>query len=165
MDFQQNFFDCAISLHTIYHIPAELQQQAVEKLISTVKSGCPVIIIYGNPWSLEQLFLFGPNRVFRNLFKGRLGMSLAQEKSEHAEVRRGDLYYHVNRLSWWSQFSSTCDVSIYPWRTFGAAVQKIFFPANALGALMFRVLFVLEDLFPFFFRQFASYPMIVLIKK
>ena len=165
MDFQEDFFDCAISLHTIYHIPCELQSLAVERLISTVKPGCPVIIIYGNPWSLEQLLLFGPNRIVRNLFNGRLGRSLGQVKSGHAEVKSGDLYYHVNKLSWWRQFSSTCDISIFPWRTFGATVQKIFFPANSLGAFMFRVLFRLEDLLPFCFKHIAAYPMIVLVKR
>ena len=165
MDFQRNFFDCAISLHTIYHIPSELQYLAVEKLISSVKPGCPVVIVYGNPWSLEQLFLFGPNRIFRNLFKGKLGFSLGKVKSEHNELKFGDLYRHVNKLSWWRQFSSVANVNIYPWRTFGAPVQKILFPNNSLGVFMFNILYRLEDLLPFLFRYIAAYPMIVLVKK
>jgi len=114
---------------------------------------------------LEQLLLFRPNKIIRNLFNGRLGRSLSQVKSGHAEVKSGDLYYHANRLSWWQQFSSTCDVRIFPWRTFGAAVQKIFCPSNSFGAFMFRVLFRLEDRLPFFFKNIAAYPMIVLVKR
>ena len=47
--FKNNFFDCIISLHTIYHIPKYYQAKVVRKLIAISKKNCPIIIVYSNP--------------------------------------------------------------------------------------------------------------------
>jgi len=39
MDFENNFFDCTISLHTIYHIDKDKQENAVRKLLAVTKPG------------------------------------------------------------------------------------------------------------------------------
>ena len=46
---QENFFDCALSIHTIYHIDKDKQEIAVRKLLHVTKPGKPVIIVYSNP--------------------------------------------------------------------------------------------------------------------
>ena len=46
---EENFFDCAISLHTIFHIDKEKQEEAVRKLIYVTKPGQPIIVVYSNP--------------------------------------------------------------------------------------------------------------------
>ena len=46
---EENFFDCSISLHTIYHIDKDKQEEAVRKLIYVTKSGQPIIVVYSNP--------------------------------------------------------------------------------------------------------------------
>ena len=46
---EETFFDCAVSLHTIYHIDKDKQEEAVRKLIYVTKPGKPVIIVYSNP--------------------------------------------------------------------------------------------------------------------
>jgi len=48
----ENFFDCTISLHTIYHIDKDRQEEAVRKLLHVTKPGKPVIVVYGNPNTL-----------------------------------------------------------------------------------------------------------------
>ena len=45
LPFEENFFDCAISLHTIYHVAKEKQEEAVRKLIRITKLGQPISII------------------------------------------------------------------------------------------------------------------------
>ena len=46
---EENFFDCSISLHTIYHIDKDRQEEAVRKLLYVTKPGKPIIIVYSNP--------------------------------------------------------------------------------------------------------------------
>ena len=46
---REDFFDCCISLHTIYHIHRDRQEAAVRKLLRVTKPGHPVIIVYRNP--------------------------------------------------------------------------------------------------------------------
>ena len=45
----EDFFDCSISLHTIYHMGKDRQEEAVRKLLYVTKVGKPVIILYSNP--------------------------------------------------------------------------------------------------------------------
>ena len=56
INFKKNYFDCVLSLHTIYHIDKKLQFKAVNKLLNISKKKHPVIIIYSNPDTLLSKF-------------------------------------------------------------------------------------------------------------
>ena len=64
-NFEKDFFDCCISLHTIYHIRKERQEEAVRKLISVTKPGRKVIIVYSNPFALDSIL----SRIYKRVFK------------------------------------------------------------------------------------------------
>jgi ubiquinone/menaquinone biosynthesis C-methylase UbiE len=165
LNLKDDFFDCAVSLHTIYHIDKHKQEEAVRKLIRIVKKGQPVIVIYSNP----NAFYSNPNSVLRRLVKaykvvrGFGGHRVANVTSV-IQVEP-DLYFYRYELNWWQQFEDIANVKILPWRTFGTEIQKKFFPNNLIGKLMFKILFYIEDLFPQCFTKFGVYPMIVMIKK
>lgn len=150
LPFEDDFFDCAVSLHTIYHMDADLQEVAVRKLIRITKPGNPVIIIYSNPNSIISAFLRRIRGILRN------ANILKKDR---------DLYFNAFPVDWWSRFSDVADVKVLPWRSFTARQQKILLPDNGFGKWMFRVLFRLEELFPKFFSRNFTYPMIVLTKK
>ena len=57
---QDDFFDCSVSLHTIYHIDRDKQEEeAVRKLLSVTKPGRPVVIVYSNPDAFRLLKRLG----------------------------------------------------------------------------------------------------------
>ena len=158
IDLSDNFFDCAISLHTIYHIDKDKQEEAVRKLVRIVKKGKPVVIVYSNPNS----FYSNPNSFLRKLvkmIKRLLQYPVMVQSSEQ------NLYFYRHDLFWWERFHDEVDVKILPWRTFGTEMQKRIFPDNYVGKIMFKVLFFLEDLLPKFFIKVGVYPMIILTKK
>jgi ubiquinone/menaquinone biosynthesis C-methylase UbiE len=154
----ENFFDCSISLHTIYHIDKDRQEEAVRKLIRVTKPGKPVIIVYSNPnsiiSSLASLFRV-PGGVKRFL-KKRVKTTKKEESS--------GLYFHAHPLEWWDRFNDMAGVKILPWRSFGSDVQKKLIPDNRIGEIIFQVLFDLEERYPNFFARHFQYPMIVLTK-
>ena len=53
--FESSGFDAAISLHTLYHVDITKQHDFVEKLIKYVRPQGSVIIVYSNPFSLQQI--------------------------------------------------------------------------------------------------------------
>ena len=57
LNIPSNSFDCIISLHTIYHIDQKDQEHAVDKMLDLVKNNKPIIIVYSNPYSLEEFNL------------------------------------------------------------------------------------------------------------
>jgi ubiquinone/menaquinone biosynthesis C-methylase UbiE len=155
IQFEENYFDCAISLHTIYHIDKDKQDEVVRKLIAVTKPGKPVIIVYSNPRTLIRcaasplLFLKNAGKLFRRRAKGN----------------EPDLYFFAHPIKWWKRFQDVADIQIVPWRSFASNHQKAFIPNNRFGKRMFDFLFNMEEQFPNFFVKHFQYPMIILKKK
>ena len=143
IEFKENFFDCVVSLHTVYHIPKKKQKKAVIKLIKITKKNKPVIIVYSNPKTLIS-------RIKNIFFKNK---------------KKQKIYFFCHPIDWWRQFSNIADVKITNWRAFSSQHQKILFPDNFIGEIMFKILFFLEDIFENFFSKNFQYPIIILKKK
>jgi len=152
---ESDFFDCSVSLHTIYHIDKDRQEEAVRKLIHVTKPGKPVIVVYSNPITLVALI--------GSLFPFRLLKNCQDHNSNKDEST--SLYFHAHSVEWWSRFSDIADVNILPWRSFAANIQKRLIPNNKLGKTMLDMLFTLEERFPKFFVKYFQYSMIILKKR
>jgi ubiquinone/menaquinone biosynthesis C-methylase UbiE len=172
---EENFFDCAISLHTIYHIDREKQEEAVRKLLYVTKPGKPVIIVYGNP---NTLMVSLPFRLFKKIkifflklltFPFRVlrwgYRYLRKSTPEGVKEESFDLYYYLHPLEWWNRFDEKAVIKILPWRSLGSDDQKRLIPNNKIGKKMLDILFKLEDRYPVFFVNHFQYPMIILTKK
>ena len=133
-------FDCAVSLHTIYHIAADRQEDAVRKLLR-VTSG-PVVIVYSNP----------------NAILSRL------KRIVSGKAPAADLYFHAHPSSWWERFRDVADVRVYPWRSFAANEMRLI-PSGFIGKLALKALFYAEEVAPRFFAENFRYNMIVLQKR
>lgn len=141
--FIKNYFDCILSLHTIYHIHKSNQKKAIKKLLSISKKGAPIIIVYSNPNTLISRI--------KNIFY-------------KTKKNKKNLYFFCHPISWWSQFKNDADVKLYPWRSFASSHQKILFPNNYFGKKMLQFIYYLEDNFQNFFVKNFQYYVIVLKK-
>jgi ubiquinone/menaquinone biosynthesis C-methylase UbiE len=141
--FKENFFDCTISLHTIYHINKKLQKKTILKMLKSAKKNSNIIIVYSNPNTLI------------NRFKKILNYKKKKQK----------IYFYCHENKWWDQFSQLADVKIKPWRSFASQHQKILIPNNKAGSVIFDLLFYFENKFPNFFVKYFQYCLIVLRKK
>jgi len=156
LDLEENLFDCAISLHTIYHMDKDMQEEAIRKLITVTKPGQPVIVVYRNPNTLIRYFV-SPLRKLKQLAKNLNGNTEADEEYT--------LYAFAHPISWWDRFRDEAEVTILPWRSFFAPHQRILIPNNQLGKKILDLLYNLEEKFSNFFVKHFQYPMIVLKKK
>ena len=158
---EEDFFDCTVSLHTIYHIDKDKQEEAVRKLIKVTKPGKPVIIVYSNPNTfISSLRSSLPLRAFRR------ARNLLKKTERNMQKEQGvSLYFHPHSIEWWDRFSDIAHLQVLPWRSFGSDIQKRLIPNNKVGGLMFNLLFNLEERFPGFFVKHFQYPMIILTKR
>lgn len=152
-DFDSDFFDCTISLHTVYHMDREQQESAVRKLVDVTKPSAPVIVIYSNPRAFPMVLV----RPFKSFWRRTM--------RKPAQAPESGLYFYAHSIGWWKRFDDIADVKVYPWRSFSTSVQRRLFPGNGIGRKMFKVLFWLEERFPRLAARFGQYPMIVLTKK
>lgn len=141
--FKDNFFDCTLSMHTIYHMNKDLQEEAVRKLLKVTKPNKPVIIVYSNPYPLIK-------KIYSIFIKPKKNKSL---------------YFYCHPLDWWKRFENTAKIDFYCWRSFSSQHQKILFPNNFIGNLLFKITFYLENKFISFFSKNFQYPLIILKKK
>jgi SAM-dependent methyltransferase len=173
-ELEDNFFDCSLSLLTIFNIHKDEQEAAVRKLIRVTKPGKPVIIVYLNPHSITTALASSwPARIFQRikepllrakaLRKGR--KRLARNRERETKQAGSLLYFHRHPIEWWSRFSDVATVAILPWASLNTLTQKAVIPDNRLGAKMLDFLFVLEEWYPQLFGRYAEYPLIVLTKK
>jgi SAM-dependent methyltransferase len=158
--FDDHFFDCAISLHTIYHMDKDRQEEAVRELVRVTRPGKPVIIVYSNPRSLTRFahpLLRLPRALpkLRRILKGE-ARSVPSEPS---------IYFYRHPIDWWTRFEDVAHVRMYPWRSLMTEFQKLMIPDNRLGTTLLAWLMSAEDRFPDFFVKHLDYPMIVLTKR
>jgi len=156
---EDNFFDCTVSLLTIFNIDKNKQEEAVRKLIRVTKPGKPVIIVYRNPNTIIS-FLRLPIRVLRRAKTAFTKWNRMPRREEGST-----LYYYVHAIEWWNRFNDIATVKMLPWRSFDSNLQKALIPNNKLGSKMFDLLFALEGRFPMFFVKHFEYCMIVLTKR
>ena len=142
--FKKNYFDCSISLHTIYHIHKDNQKKAVIKLLNITKEKCPIIIVYSNP------------NTAINKFKKIIN---------YKNTKKQKIYFFCHSKKWWNQFNSVADIKFYAWRSFSAKHQKMIFPNNIIGRFMFKMIFYCEKKFNDFFVNNFQYYTVVLKKK
>lgn len=153
---EKNFFDCTVSLHTIYHIDKDKQEEAVRKLLYVTKPDKSVIIIYSNPKTL-MYYVLSPLKILRNI------KNLFLKKKR--EAQDAELYFYAHPLGWWKRFQDVAEITILPWRSFPSQHQKLLIRGERIGKVIFRILFEMEDRFPKFFVKYFQYPMIILRKR
>jgi SAM-dependent methyltransferase len=144
LPFPSDTFDAVVSLHTIYHIDADRQEQAVRELIRVLAPGAAAVVVYANP---ERLV-------------ARLKGLVRRQPSPDP----GPIYFFAHPLWWWQRFADEADVKIVPWRSLNANESRKLIPDSALGARIFRALLSFERTFPRFAAWAGCYPMIVLTK-
>jgi ubiquinone/menaquinone biosynthesis C-methylase UbiE len=146
LPFPADHFDAAVSLHTIYHIDRERQEDAVRELIRVLQPGASAAVVYANP-----------NRLVARL------MRLAGRRRD-PDPDAGPIYFFAYPLSWWQRFSDGAAVEIVPWRSLNANESRRLIPDNAVGAGIFRAVLAFERAVPSWATWAGCYPMIVLTK-
>ena len=144
LPFPADHFDAAVSLHTIYHIESDRQEDAVRELIRVLKLGARAVVVYSNP--------------------DRLAARLKRLARRRPSPDSGPIYFFAHPLSWWRRFSDEAAIEIVPWRLLNANESRRLIPDNALGVEMFRALLAFERTFPRLATWSGCYPMIVLTK-
>jgi ubiquinone/menaquinone biosynthesis C-methylase UbiE/uncharacterized protein YbaR (Trm112 family) len=167
--------DAFVSLHTIYHVPAEKQAAAFNELERVLKNGSTGVVVYS--WGdhcLTMGFLTTVYSALRRLLRIVLpaffvdwlrggGVSRKQTQVNTATANKGpQLYYHPRDYNWFQrEIASRADWDIRVWRSVSLQFLRQYVHAKLLGRTLLSILFRIEDTFPHLFGRFGQYPMMV----
>jgi ubiquinone/menaquinone biosynthesis C-methylase UbiE len=160
---EPDFFDCTLSILTIFNIHKDKQEDAVRKLIEVTKPGRPIIIVYRNPKSAAFSVRKGLRRRYRAL--GKTCKRFLKRREKPARGEEQSLYYDQHPIAWWDRFSDAADIQIMTWAYLSPYMQKALIPDNALGRKLLEMIFWAEERFPHRLGKRCAYPIIILTKK
>lgn len=167
LPFRSSAIDAVVSLHTIYHVKADQQKQAIFELYRVLKSPGAALIVY--TWSdpmLMKLFLY-PARKLRQLasfMRANLGRGVSQPAG-HQQQEKESLYSHTFDLRWFQQEIATkAPLKLAVWRSLSVEFMKSYIHGRTAGRLILGIFFRLEQRWPAFFGRHGNYPMFVITK-
>lgn len=160
LPFKENSLDGAISLHTIYHVPAARQEIAFAEIYRVLRPGARAVVVYswGKNSLLMKLFLFP-----RNLLKFVLKPinNLLRPKSQTALP----LYFHTHNHRWFEKhLRPRFPYEIFVWRSVSVPFLRTFIHKRLVGKKLLSWLYRLEEKYPCFFGKIGQYPLIVFDK-
>jgi ubiquinone/menaquinone biosynthesis C-methylase UbiE len=162
LPFQDGAVDAAISLHTIYHVPADEQSQAFREVARVLQAGGRAAVVY--VWKMRWIrAAMLPARILQ--FPLRLGRKLFHAVRPTASPpKRPRLHFHAHPYRWFVDQDWPFAYEIRSWRSVTAALTKCYFHPWLLGRAAFRLLYRAEDAFPRAFGRFGAYPLILIDK-
>lgn len=174
--------DGFVSLHTIYHVPAEKQIAAFRQLERVLMNDRTGVVVYTwGPHCLTMELLtakfplaYALQRFLRSALPAFLVGWLKRASGAHTPAGTAGhpsvdsttngprLYFHPHDYAWFQRnIASRADWDILVWRSVSVPFLKRYVHAGRLGGPLLSALFRIENAFPGCFGRFGQYPLMV----
>jgi SAM-dependent methyltransferase len=152
--------DAAISLHTIYHLPAKEQAAAIDELERVTRPGGRIIVVYTWPSPALMQILFRARGM-----AGKVWHLFRRPVPPGKTMPMPPLFFCPQDHAWFVRDVATRRrVTLLTWSAVSAAFHSRFVSEGWWGRATLAVVSRLEDWFPWFCGRFGQYPMFVLDK-
>jgi ubiquinone/menaquinone biosynthesis C-methylase UbiE/uncharacterized protein YbaR (Trm112 family) len=153
--------DGAVSLHTLFHVPADQQVQAFREFQRVLRPGAAGVVVYSwgpHCWAMRlALAPFKlckrPEQWLRRLVKRLRGKSAAPSAP--------GLYFHAHRRRWFREQLGDLELEFAVWRSLSVPFMRKFIRPWLFGRMLLRAAFHLEERFPRAAARWGFYPLIV----
>jgi SAM-dependent methyltransferase/uncharacterized protein YbaR (Trm112 family) len=166
LPFVNGVMDAAISLHTLYHIPADAQAGTVNEFLRTVKNGGKLVLVYC--WGNDSLVWHLTRRLDRVRFRLRKLLSLNRATSSNDQLPNTmpPFYMHCAPYKWFRQqkWDAPYTLSIWTWASVDALFLQRYIRSGWLGWLTLKLIVWFENHFVRLAGRIGSYPMMVFDK-
>lgn len=171
LPFASDVMDGAVSLHTIYHVPAGEQKKALSEFQRVLAPGTQGVVVYSFARSSGFLKLLMVPATIYSKSRTAAGNVLRALKlrpalpAEDLQKEAGRLYFHSHPLRWFEQqIKPLVDYRLYSWRSVTVNFTRSSIRAKLGGKFFLALLYRLEDRFPGWFGKHGAYPMFVIRK-
>jgi len=152
---QDNRLDAIVSLHTLYHVPANQQEQAYSELYRTLKPQGTAVVVYS--WGNHSCFMKCATLPIRALN----WLKRSFRKNQHDE-----LYFYAHNYHWFSQLiKKRYQVNLFSWRSVNVPFLRCYIHRYLAGKSILNGIYYLENRFPSLMGRIGAYPLFVCQKK
>jgi ubiquinone/menaquinone biosynthesis C-methylase UbiE len=161
MPLSDNSVDAAISLHTLYHVPADEQEAALREIWRVLKPKARAVIVYNWGQHSALMKLASPDsRINR-----RIARLLRRNEPQQPPAPAVNLYFHPHQYAWFKRtLSRLGPFKLACWRTMSVDAQRAYIHDWLYGKQILRIIGWLEESFPWIFGRLGQYPMFVFRK-
>lgn len=151
---KNNAVDAVISLHTLYHVPAEQQKKGFAELYRVLKPEGKSVIVYS--WGVRSILmtlLMLPFKLASYCRRKWLGL-------------KAPLYFYTHSYRWFrEEIQSQYNMKLFCWRSVNVPFLKIFIHPLLGGKWFLKMILWLEEKFPTTMGRIGAYPLFVSEKK
>jgi SAM-dependent methyltransferase len=159
MPLQDQSVDDVISLHTLYHVPADRQITALKEIYRILKPDATGIVIYS--WGKHSLLMRGALLPVRLLERMRL---LPERNNGLLNMNEPQLYFHTHNSRFLNDRTVDFEIDIVVWSSINSGFTKTYISDGRAGRLLLKIIGKLEDYFPHASGRFGAYPLFVIKK-
>ena len=166
LPFRSESMDGCVSLHTIYHVPADEQGDAFLELYRVLKPGMSGVVVYARGEHQGWLALLRLPYLMVKVFKKVLAKVRISRPQTGigAEGTRG-LYFHSHSNRWLEvHLKPFIDYQIAVWRFFDPLLLKMYIHPFLFGKKILDIIYDLEEKWPEFMGKAGAHPMFILRK-
>jgi hypothetical protein len=170
LPFVDRSMDGLVSLHTIYHVPADEQRNAFTELFRVLGAGKSGVVVYHHHNGLLARVVMAPVPILQ-----KLKNALKPKRPSNAPPAAGGggvatgttpppswPYSFAHPRAWFTSQSWQFPLEFRVWRTFGVPEMLTWIRPALLGRSVLAVLYQLENLFPRLLGRLGEYPMLVI---
>lgn len=158
LPFRSDVFDAVVSLHTIYHVPAERQRRAMDELYRVLAPGGRGVVVYSwGPHSLFMRLARLPGRLLRAPLK-----RLRRAEAPPVAIDEPTLYFEPQPYAWFEPQRRRYRLGV--WRSVDVAFTRSFIHGSLAGGPLLRAIFALERRFPGVAGRHGAYPLFIMEK-
>jgi len=159
LPFRDDTFEGAVSLHTIYHVPAAQQAGSFLEFFRVVRPGTAGVVVYSWGKHAPLMFLFDalPHKI-ASIWRGL-------RRAAGTAAREPGLYFAPQSPAWFRrEVAARIPAEITVWRSLSPFFQQHFVPQNRFGEWFLDRVYALEERWPKAFGRWGNYPLLVLRK-
>ena len=163
MPLRDESVDAVISLHTLYHVPADEQETALRELYRVLKPGARAVVVYS--WGPHSMLmrLLSPHRGLNRRIAALLTRTHASPPASPAPSMK--LYAHFHPYSWFQRALRILGShKLACWRSVDVEFQRAYIHDWLFGKEILAVLAWIEEQFPSICGRLGQYPMFVISK-
>jgi ubiquinone/menaquinone biosynthesis C-methylase UbiE len=154
--------DGAVSLHTIYHTPADEQASAFREIYRVLAPGASAAIVYCWRSLLIKLAML-PAKLVQKPVKLLRKLTTRKAASPDA-ANRTRLYYHAHPHGWFARELGDLPHEIRVWRSIDVPMMRAYCHRGLLGTALLKLVYQAEEWLPRLLGRYGAYPLIVLRK-